>query len=148
MRHDVRPVAHAANQRQLGRGVIGVLHVEAGNRPAQCVLLLLALLERARRSQACPSGNRDSDRRWCCRPWGRLPLYSPLKVKMPLPSYALPILSSFCTHSPPNPIWCLPLTHVTSSSIEAVLSLKCATELVPPPIENLPSAICRPLGTT
>ena len=58
------------------------------------------------------------------------------------------MLSWFCTHSPPKPIWCLPCTQVTSSSMDPVLSLKCATELVPPPMVNLPSDICRPLGTT
>ena len=58
--HDIRSPAQAANQRQPLGGVVGVLHVEAGNRPAQRVLLLLALLEGR---SAFPSGSPGSGRR-------------------------------------------------------------------------------------
>ena len=51
VRRNLRAPAQAADERQAGAGVEGVLNVEAGNRPAQRVLLLLALLEWSRRSQ-------------------------------------------------------------------------------------------------
>ena len=51
VRHDIGPVAQTADQGQTRRGVKRVLNIEAGDRPAQCVLLLFALLERARRAE-------------------------------------------------------------------------------------------------